>query len=219
MTTIHTTGTAESHILAERATITARVSAVSRDRSVSIEAATHLHNQIVQRAEQLRASGDATWYAADPISTWARKTYAEGKNSDVIIEHVTSSAVRIKLQNLDLVSEFVTELSEAGAETGVDWALTERTRREHERHMRKAAVDAARVLADDYAEALGEVVTEVVSISDTLADAHVPVARFAAAAVPAGGSAEVTTAEITVSATVKGVFESGSGGDSRSAAD
>lgn len=205
MTTIHATGTAETHVLAERATITALVSVTSRDRSGSIDAATRLHNWLVQRAEQLRGSRDATWHSADPITTWSYKSYAEGKPKQVVFEHRTSSRVRVKLSNLSLVGALVTELAEAGVTTDVDWSLTENTRRVYERRMRKAAVESARETANDYAEALGQRIESVVSISDTPVGGGAP-AAFARSAAAAGAS-EVTVAEITVSATVSGVYE------------
>ncbi|QZY51763.1 SIMPL domain-containing protein [Leucobacter tenebrionis] len=205
MTTIHATGTAETHVLAERATITALISVTSRDRSGSIDAATRLHNWLVQRAEQLRASGDATWHSADPITTWSYKSYAEGKPKQVVFEHRTSSRVRVKLSNLSLVSALVTELAEAGVTTDVDWSLTENTRRVYERRMRKAAVESAREVANDYAGALGQRIESVVSISDAPVGGT-PMAAFARSAAAAGAS-EVTVAEITVSATVSGVYE------------
>jgi uncharacterized protein YggE len=207
MTAIHATGTSESHHRAERATITARISLVSRDRARSIEEATRLHNRIVARAQQLRDSGDATWHSADPISTWTRKSYEEGAKSKVIVEHVTSSRVRIKLANLELVSPLVTELAEAGAQTDVNWSLTEAFERQCEQTARKEAVGAARRIADDYAEALGERITRVVSISDAPTSFGGPQARFAVAAMDSA-AAEVTVAEITVSATVQGEFAS-----------
>ncbi len=207
MTTIHATGTSELHLRAERATVTARVSVTSRARPESIAAATRLHNWVVQRAEQLRASGDATWHAADPISTWANKSYAAGSKKTVIVEYTTSSRVRIKLSNLDLVSGFIAELAEAGLFTDVAWSLTEASRRVCERRARKDAVDEARAVAEDYAEALGERIGAVVSISDSSAGGLQPPARFASARAADGGTAEVTVAEITVSASVAGVYE------------
>ncbi|MFT4231770.1 MAG: SIMPL domain-containing protein [Leucobacter sp.] len=207
MTTIHATGTAEMHVLAERATITALSSVTSRDRSESIAAATRMHNWAVQRAEQLRASGDATWHSADPIATWSYKSYAEGKAQHVVIEHRTRSRVRIKLANLSLVGVLVAELAEAGLTTDVDWALTEASRRVCERRMRKAAVEEARKIAGDYAEALGQQIESVASISDAPVGGSGLVAGSARAGMAAKGPAEVTVAEITVSATVSGVYE------------
>ncbi|WP_053382536.1 SIMPL domain-containing protein [Leucobacter celer] len=207
MTTIHATGTSEEHFPAERATITARVTATSRDRSASIADATRVHNWTVQRAEQLRANGDATWHAADPVSTWAHKTYAQGSQQQVVIEHTTSSRVRIKLSNLALVSELVTEFAEAGLTTDVDWTLTEASRRAHERRARAAAVGEARMIAEDYATALGRRIGTVVSVSDAPSTPFPAQARFAAAGAFGDAPAEVTIAEITVSATVSGVYE------------
>lgn len=194
------------HFPSERATITARISATSSDRSASIADATRIHNRAVQRAEQLRASGDATWHAADPISTWAQKTYAEGDQKRIVIEHTTSSRVRVKLSNLALVSALVTELAEAGLSTDVSWTLTEASRRVHERHVRTAAVSEARVIAEDYAAALGKRIGTTVSISDAPGTGFPAQPRFAAAAF-GDDPAEVTIAEITVSATVAGVYE------------
>lgn len=207
MTTIHAAGTSETHILAERATITVNISVASRDRRKSIEIATREHNWAVQRAQQLRANGDATWHAADPISTWSYKTYAEGKSNQTVIEHRTSSRVRVKLSNLSLVSAIVTEFAEAGLTTSIDWALTEATRRESERSMRKAAVAAARAIADDYADALGQRIESVTSISDAPAGGSDAGMAFARSGAASGGPAEVSIAEITVSATVNGIYE------------
>lgn len=210
MTRIHATGTSEAHYRAERATIIAHISITSENRAESIRLATHLHNLVSNRAQQLRSTGDATWHAATPISTWTRKSYAQGSYSNVIIEHITSSTVRVKLSNLELVSELVTEFSEAGVRASVDWALTENSRRAHEQAARKAAVGQAREIAADYASALGEQVTQVMTISDSHQPSFGgPAVRAMSAA--AGGqpeTAEVTVPEITISATVTGEFES-----------
>ncbi|HIY66351.1 MAG TPA: SIMPL domain-containing protein [Candidatus Agrococcus pullicola] len=204
MTLIHAVGTSESHYRAERATVTARISISSADRAESIAKATALHNRVAGRAQELRAGGDATWHAADPLSTWARKSFAEGSKSKVIIEHITSSVVRVKLSNLSIVGEIVAELAAAGAETRVDWSLTEDFKRQCERRARTAAVGEARQVADDYAEALGERVERVVSISDAQAGFGGAHPRAGAAG---SAEAQVTVAEITVRASVKGEFE------------
>lgn len=209
MTQIHATGTHESYHRAERATVTARVAIASTNRDRSIADATALHNWIAARAQQLRDSGDATWHSADAPSTSVRKSYQQGKGSKVIIEHVTMSRIQIKLSNLELVGALVEELSSAGAATDVSWALTEETKRSREREARKAAVGEARAVADDYADALGERVARVVSISDSPKSFEYGGATMRAASAGfSGESAEVTVAEITVSASVQGVFES-----------
>jgi hypothetical protein len=206
MPQIHATGTHETFTRAERATITARVSVTAADRALSIADATNLHNLIAARAQQLRDSGDATWHAADAPSTWIHTIHGnDGSNAGV--EHVTTSRVRVKLANLSLVGQFVEELSNAGAETEVSWSLTDVTRREREREARKAAVGAAREVAEDYADALGEKIVRVVSISDGVQAPGFGGPRMLAAAAYSAEGAEVSIAEITVSASVAGVFE------------
>ncbi|WP_293697106.1 SIMPL domain-containing protein [uncultured Agrococcus sp.] len=204
MTLIHAAGTSEAHYPAERATVTARISIASRDRARSIAEATALHNRIARRAQELRTAGDATWHSAEPISTATRKSFAEGSKTKVVIEHVTASTVRIKLSNLGIVGEVVAELAAAGAETRVDWSLTERFKRQCEREARRAAVNDARDVAEDYAAALGERIGRVVSVSDAHA-AHGGAPMRAGSA--AGSEAQITIAEITVRASVKGEFE------------
>lgn len=209
MTTIHATGTSTSSYPAQRATVTAHLSVADRDRPTSVEQGTSLHNRIVARAEGLRESGDASWHSAEPITTWARKSYDEGTRAEVIVEHITSSRVSIKLSNLERVSGLVTELALLGASTSVEWALTATFRRECERDARRAAVGEARIVAEDYAAALGERIDRVVSISDSREGGPgSPMLRMAAMDVSGVVEAEVTVPEISVSATVSGVFES-----------
>src|SRR5690625_965724 len=156
MTTIIATGTSSDHYLAERATITAWVSVASQDRDVSIRQGTDQHHRIRTFAEELRNRGDATWHRAHSLSTYARKTYAEGTSKKIVMEHVTTSRVEVKLSNLSIVGEVLDRLAHWGFETNVEWALTEAFRNECERRARIAAVMEARTIAEDYASALGE---------------------------------------------------------------
>ncbi|MGY5764756.1 SIMPL domain-containing protein [Brachybacterium sp. DNPG3] len=211
MTTIQARGEHESHHVAERATITARISIASEDRERSIAEATALHGRIMGIARDLREQGAATWHAGEPIRTYGTRTYREGKSRRVVIEHRTTSAVRVKVSDLEQVSTLVTLLAEMGATTDVDWSLTEASRREHEKAARRSAVRVAREIAGDYAEALGERVGLVVSISDVPGGGAIaPMAasmRMVAGGAGAVEAAEVTIAEITVRAEVTGLFE------------
>lgn len=211
MTTIHASGTSTQQVPAELATIHARVSATSTDRSLSIADATRTHNWLVERARTLQESGDAISFGAAPISTWAQKSYAEGSERRVVIDYQTSSRVSIKLTNLNIVSAVVAVIAEAGVETSVDWSLTDESQREREREVRKAAVGEARAVADDYADALGERIVRVVGVSDAPGGSIGPAPRLRAMAAAYEAAPEVTIAEITVSATVSGVYETDSG--------
>lgn len=203
MTIITTTGKAEAHYVAERATLTLRIEHRATDRNQSITMATAIHNFLLARSEQLHEEGDATWLSSEPLSTYVEKTLAEGSKKTVITEYVTRSVIRVKLSNLGLVADLVDEFSRSGAEVDVDWALTEDSRKRYERRMRKEAVLAAHFRALDYAEALDQKIIETVRISDGshYGDDYPHLrARFD------DGVAKVTIAEITVSAKVSGEY-------------
>jgi len=209
MTTITASGTSTSYTPAERATIRARISIESPDRQRSVSISTQLHTALLARAVQLREHGDATWHAAEPLSTAAQLRYPNGTNKPSVTSHLTTSTISVKLANLEIVALIVDEFTRAGAEVTIDWALTEASKREREREARKAAVGDARAVAEDYASALGERITEVVSISDRgVSGTHYNAAPRFAAAMSSEAPAEVTIKEITVSASVEGIFAS-----------
>ncbi|MFZ1382664.1 MAG: SIMPL domain-containing protein [Scrofimicrobium sp.] len=208
MTTIQATGTGIASIPAELATITANIDARSSDRSTSVANATTLHNEVVDTAKKLIESGDAIWHSASPIRTMAQKTYVNGQPDQVAIEYVTTSYVKIKLSNLELVSELATKLAEAGVDASVGWSLTDETKRSTESDVRKQAVVEAGQVAADYAEALGEQIGVVLSITDVSSGVQ-PVGpgsgvmRSLAVSAPA----EVTIEDITVTSQVIGTYE------------
>lgn len=203
MTLLTITGKSERFILAERATITARVSIGSRNRQESIRKAQELHNSLAEQAQGLRASGAATWHQASPSTTWVR-TWVDKENK-VQTEHVTTSHVQVKLSALALVPEVVGRWSTLGAAVSTEWSLTEATKASQVRQLRGAAVAEARAKAADFAGALNQQVVSVVALRD-VQDASV-FASSARAGGSTGGAAEVTIAEITVGCTVSMDFE------------
>jgi len=202
MVTITTTGSGEVRRLAERATLTAYVSVASEDRDASIDGATTLHNELVARAVRLRDAGAATWHeASSPSTSVNRWDEQSGRRT----EHVTTSSVRVRVCELSLVAELVDEFGRAGASVGVDWSLTDATRRELARSMRTTAIADARGRAADYAEALGMSVRQVVAVRE---DDHGPIGPMMRAAMSTmdAGRADVTVPEIPVTVSVTGEF-------------
>lgn len=200
MTLITVDGLGERHLLAERATLTARVAMAhaSRDRSMELGASTH--SQIAERAARLRDSGAATWHSVDVLSTNVRVWTDKDGNKHQ--DHVTDGSVRIKLGRLDLVSDVVAELSALGASVSTAWALTDATRLRTTRELRVFAVRDARAKADDFAVALGTSVSAVA----TLRESNGQVASGARGA-PAPARDDLTIPEITVRVAVIGEFE------------
>lgn len=200
MTGITVTGLGERHVLAERATLTARVSIAHVDRSASMAQGAAVHAQLAERAVTLRGAGAATWHSTDPLSTSARVwTDKDGRKHR---DHVTSGSVRVKLADLAQVADTVADLSALGATVSTTWALTEKTRFDVTRELRVAAVRDARAKADDFAAALGTGVSRVIAIRESQPSTP-PGVRGAAG----GARDELTVPEITVSVAVIGDFE------------
>lgn len=208
MTIIRATGTSTATYAAELAEIAVSVSVESQDRWRSIATANEAHNAVVARALALRESGDAVWHRADAPTTYSYRTVKPGTEREFIIVYRTSSTVRVRLSNLELVGSFMLELSEAGHGTDVSWSLTDDSRADAERAARRDAVARAGAVADDYAEALGTRIARVVAIDDADAGAPPIGGHMLRGAAPMSAPvAEVSVPEITVQATVRGEYE------------
>jgi uncharacterized protein YggE len=200
MTMITVDGVGERHIVAERATLTARVAMAHTDRGRSMELGAAVHSQVAERAARLRDAGAATWHSIDVLTTNVRVwTDKDGKKHQ---DHVTSGSVRIKLGRLDLVSDVVAELGAIGATVSTAWALTEATRLRTTRELRVVAVRDARAKADDFATALGTSVRDVAALRENSGYGEAT-PRGAAG----GARDELTIPEITVRVAVVGEFE------------
>lgn len=202
MTLITTTGTAERHILAERATIVARISEASNDRATSISSATALHDRLATAAAALRKSGAATWHLAGALSTSPR-TWTD-KNGAKHSDHVTSGTVRVKLQDLAVVADTVAAFSAVGATASVEWTLTEATKREAIRAARASAVKDAAARAADFAAGLGKTIAQTVAIREEHSGGYSSGTRGGSSA---SDHAALSVEEITVSVNVTGDFE------------
>ena len=193
-----TEGTAERHLRAERATLTISPRVVTDSAAASVAAAEKIVADLAARARALRESGDATWHQVGTIRLSSRTVGAD----DDRVEHIAQATVQIKLANLALVGPLSSEWAASTISVIPSWALTEATRRAHEREVRIAAVAAARARAEDYAAALQGKVRSVLEVSDLGAGASSAVRGSSA---PAG--VEVTVPEITVSGRITAKFE------------
>lgn len=198
MTVLITEGTAERHLRAERATLTIAPRVVTDSAAASVAKVEEIVARLAARARALRESGDATWHQVGTIRLSSRTV---GKDDDRI-EHIAQASVQIKLSNLGLVGPLTSELSAATITVTPAWALTEATRKAHEREVRIAAIAAARERAADYAVALQGKVRGVLEVSDLGAGIASAVRGSAASA-----GVEVTVPEITVSGRITAKFD------------
>lgn len=200
MTTITVDGLGERHLVAERATLTARVAIAHAKRERSMDLGAAVHSQLAGSAVRLREAAAATWHSIDVLTTNARVWTDKDGNKHQ--DHVTSGSVRIKLARLDLVADVVAELSAIGATVSTDWALTDATRLRTTRELRIVAVQDAQAKADDFAAALGTSVDRVATLRESGGPA-MPAARGAAG----GARDELTIPEITVRVAVVAEFD------------
>ncbi|WP_448720236.1 SIMPL domain-containing protein [Microbacterium natoriense] len=200
MTTITVDGLGERHLVAERATLTARVAIAHAKRERSMDLGAAVHSQLAGSAVRLREAAAATWHSIDVLTTNARVWTDKDGNKHQ--DHVTSGSVRIKLARLDLVADVVAELSAIGASVSTDWTLTDATRQRTIRELRIVAVQDAQAKADDFAAALGTSVDRVATLRESGGPA-MPAARGAAG----GARDELTIPEITVRVAVVAEFD------------
>lgn len=200
MTVVITEGTAERHLRAERVTLSITPNVVADTAEKAVRAVESTVSALAERAAALRASGAATWHQVGAVTTYSRKV---GQDDDRI-EHIARAAVQIKLADLTLVGPLTSEFAPSSITVHPAWALTEATRKMHEREVRIAAVGAARARVEDYAAALGGKVKTVLEVSD-LGGTGSSAQRGSGAA--SGPGADLTIPEITVSARVVAKFE------------
>ena len=209
MTIIRATGSSERELRAQLATLRIHVNVTHREREVAVRDAVTTHNTIVARARGLVESGDATSVEAQAPSTYGSSMPGPTPSAEPQVVTVATSNVSVTLSNLELVGALTLELALAGASVHIDWNLTDATRREGERACRREAVLRAREIADDYAEALGTTIVAVASIDDgEPARGGVPMFAMRAGAFDESMSTpDVTVPTLTVSATVRGTYE------------
>ena len=211
MTLIRTLGTAERHLGAERATLSVHLDVEHDDLDASREALLREHAVVVAEARSLRESGSATWFEAGAPATWSWRKIHPQTGKPLGTRHRTSAVVRVKLADLDLVGALEQQWALRGHTVGVEWTLTEVTRRRVERAVRLDAVAAARDIADDYAAALGATVVRVVRLDDEdERGAPMPTMRAGATAFSGAQGAEVSVRELTVRASIRGEYDTGS---------
>lgn len=203
MTEITVSGAAEARVPADRAEITAGVSAQGESRVQVLQEANEAHARLVERAKGLVAEGSATEYIAYPVSSSSNTWRDESGNT--VVEHHAFVNVRIVLGELDRVGEIAAELTSAGADVRVTWGLSEPLRGEQTRALRGVAVSDARAAAEDYAAAVGASSLLMVSLRDS-GQGGPSFPRGARLAMAAESAPEVTAGEISVSVQIEATF-------------
>lgn len=204
MIEITVSGSAEERVAADQAQIVATVSVNDSSRESALDEVATIQASLMDRAKALVSEGVASNYASDPVSTYSNSW--RNDQGETTVEHHAQSTVRILLTALERVGELAAELTDLGANTQVNWQLSQDRRTGLTRSLRSVAVGDARAAAEDYAEAVGAGSIQMVSLRDGsggggVRPAHMADARFAMASAP-----EVTLGEVTVSVGLEATF-------------
>ncbi len=155
-TTIAVTGRAEERIAPELGAVTLSVggSGAARD-DVTARTGT-AHERLLAGVRALEASGALDTWSAGQLRVWSYRPWNnEGRQLPVV--HQASADVEVVFTDLARLGEWVGEAA-AGADVtigGIDWRLTDATRRRVQEAAQRAAVEDAVAKAKVYASALG----------------------------------------------------------------
>lgn len=155
-TTIAVTGRAEERIAPELGTVTLSVGAQGAVRDHVTGRTSTAHERLLAGVRELEASGALESWSAGQLRVWSYRPWNnEGKQLPLV--HQASADVEVVFRDLARLGEWVGEavtVTEV-ALGGIDWRLTDATRRRVQETAQRAAVADALAKARVYASALG----------------------------------------------------------------
>lgn len=216
-TIITVQGSASEWLDAERATVTIRVSFDGPQRQPVFATATDAAAHVTAALRELEG-GAVTRWSAERVAVWSQRPWnQDGKQLDPV--YTAALSVTARFQDFDALAGFVERFATAEGVNvvGIEWDLTEETRKAAESRVRTAAVGEATAKARAYAEAAGLGALSPLAIADPgmLGDGGAggispqPMAFKAmrmAEAADAGGSLSFTPDRIEVAAAVDARF-------------
>ncbi|MGI8415560.1 MAG: SIMPL domain-containing protein [Nakamurella sp.] len=113
------------------------------------------------------SAGPVTWWSSDQLRSWADRPWnSDGKQLPLVFH--AAVGFQAKFSNFEALSEWLARVVDADGVSveGIDWALTESSKKELTVQVRSAAVLAAKTKAAAYAEALGLGEPQALAIAD-----------------------------------------------------
>lgn len=162
MVTIAVAGTATRSVAPERGTVVVGVAVIGDDRSAITARVARAHAVLTAEAAGHQASGAATrWNAQDvtagTVLQWEKGPDGSGRH---VSRFCASASVEVRFADFAVLGAWVLEVAERGDHEvrGVEWDLTDATRRASVEEVRAAATRDAVARATTYAHAahLGE---------------------------------------------------------------
>lgn len=216
-TVIAVRGTAEERVDPELAAVTLTIGVSEPERDTALARTARARERLLAEVRDLEAAGALDTWSAGQLRVWSHRPFNnEGRQLPLV--HQTRSEVEIVFSDLDRLGEWVSRVSDGEAVDldGIDWRLTEATRRRVQELAQRAAVADAIAKARVYAAALGLGAPTPVELADTglLTAQPMPPAprggmKMAMAAYDGGGAGsgtEFAPAVLVVEASVEARF-------------
>lgn len=202
---IAVTGHAEERIAPELAAVTLSVGGSGETRDDVVARTSAAHERLLTAVRELEASGALETWSASQLRVWSHRPWnAEGRQLPLV--HEASAEVEVVFRDLDRLSGWLGMAAGSDDLTigGIDWRLTDASRRRSQEAAQRGAVADAVAKAGVYASALGLGTPSVAELSDhgLLADRPSPMPGVmmmrAAADVGGGGSATEFVPQVLV---------------------
>jgi uncharacterized protein YggE len=214
-TTIAVSGRAEEKIAPELGAVTLSVGAQGAQRDEVYSRTSAAHERLLTELRGLEASGALDTWSAGQLRVWSYRPWNnEGKQLPLV--HQANADVEVIFTDLTRLGEWVGEAATASelAIGGVEWRLTDATRRRVQEAAQRGAVADALTKAEVYASALGLGAPTPVELADhgMLSTQPQPIAPKVMAmrtAADFGGGAPATEfapAELVIEASVDARF-------------
>jgi uncharacterized protein YggE len=155
-TTIAVTGRSEERIAPELGAVTLTVVAQGAGRDDVYARTSAAHERLLSELRELEASGALDTWSAGQLRIWSYRPWnSEGRQLPLV--HQANADVEVIFTDLSRLGEWVGEAATASELTigGVDWRLTDATRRRVQEAAQRGAVADAVTKARVYAAALG----------------------------------------------------------------
>ncbi len=166
---IRVRGSYEAEYRPERGTVHIALAMEGPKKPDVVRSTTALIGRMTERVrvDHSPDSGPITWYSQGELQNSAHRPWnQEGKQLPLV--YTSRADMKVKFSALDRLFPFIEEISgwDGVAVRGVEWALTEASKREATDRAQREAVRSARAKAERYAEAAGYPAVRPVAIAD-----------------------------------------------------
>ncbi|PWC03866.1 SIMPL domain-containing protein [Agromyces badenianii] len=196
-TVIAVRGIAEERITPELGAVSLTVSASGAERDSTLARSSLAHEQLLAEVRELEASDALDSWSAGQVRVSSHRPWNnEGRQLPVV--HQASADVEVVFTDLERLAEWVgaVSLGESIGVGGIDWRLTDATRRRTQEAAQRGAVADAVAKAAVYASALGLGAPTPAELADTgLLTAH---------PVPQGGGERMYAMRVSADSTGSG---------------